>query len=122
MKRILVPAVLALAAAHAGGAIHSRTGEGGLVILSNIPAPDAPRAPRARPVRQVAAPAPAAFPRVGADEQRARDADRRAILQEELVAERQALDGARGRNAPPDQLRRHQHNIEALQRELASVR
>jgi len=119
-------ALAALSPAWAAGGIHARTEPGGLVVISNVaPAvPDMvePGTPRVRPRRAAPAIAPASFPRVSGDEQRARDADRRGILQEELAAEQRALDDAQGRGEASDRLRRHQLNIDALQRELMSVR
>lgn len=116
-------ALAALSPAWAAGGIHARTEPGGLVVISNV-APAVPDMvePGTRPRRAAPAIAPASFPRVSGDEQRARDADRRGILQEELAAEQRALDDAQGRGEASDRLRRHQLNIDALQRELMSVR
>jgi hypothetical protein len=92
----------------------------------------------------VAAPAPGDFPRVGAAEQRARDDDRRTILDDELRNEQKKLldlkrdfnNGAPGRQAGEkdnagyqqrvsrmrEDIARSESNIEALKRELASIR
>jgi hypothetical protein len=113
-----------------------------------IQAPPARQAParqggsNARP--PVAAPLPADFPRVGAAEQRARDGDRRTILDDELRNEQKKLldlkrdfnNGAPERqvgekdNAAYQQrvsrmredIARSESNIEALKREIASIR
>ncbi|MBA5608741.1 DUF4124 domain-containing protein [Duganella sp. FT3S] len=108
-----------------------------------IPAP--PR--RQAPAPQRAAPAPAApadFPRVDSAEQRARDADRLGILNEELRNEQQKLADLRKEfnNGEPerhgdernyakyqervaqmrDSISRSEKNIEALKREIANIR
>jgi hypothetical protein len=106
------------------------------------PAPAAP----ARPVsaRPGAAATPAAFPRVNSDTQRERDEQRRAILSQELASEQQGLAEARQALAAQEKIRlgneqsyqkvldrlkpyqeevaRRQRNIDALNRELASLR
>ena len=100
------------------------------------------------PVSSVPAPArkpsPAAFPKVGAGEQKARDNDRRKVLQTELEAEEKALEGARKALADQDAVRygnernfqkkldrlkpfqdaveQHERNVEALQKELSGLR
>lgn len=87
---------------------------------------------------------PAEFPRVGGGEQRARDNDRRRILESELVSEEAALDKARAalteqegirlgdernyqrvldRLKPfQDQVALHERNVEALRKELGNLR
>lgn len=97
--------------------------------------PMAPRAPAA---------SPGDFPRVDGAEQRARDADRRGILDEELRNEQQKLAELRKEfnNGEPerrgdernyakyqervaqlrDSISRSEKNIEALKREIASIR
>jgi hypothetical protein len=108
-------------AAHAD--IHTRVEPGGLVVISNVAPVSTAAVTTPAPARAQPAVAPraglqqASFPRVTPDQQRSRDADRRAILQEELAAEQTALARAQG-----EQLRRHQANVAALQRELQSVR
>lgn len=106
---------------------------------------------RTAPARNVATPAPAAtpaqpggFPRVDGAEQRARDADRRAILDDELRSEQQKLDALRAEynNGAPerrgdernyakyqertaalrDSVSRSEKNVEALKREIANIR
>lgn len=73
-------------------------------------APPAP-APAAKPA---ATSTPAGFPRVGAEEQRQRDADRTKILSKELDQERQKLAAA----TTPDQRRTAEQNIASIQREM----
>ena len=64
------------------------------------------------------------YPVVDSVSQRARDIDRRAILESELAAEQQALAGAKEAfaRAPTDDMRsgvhRHEENVKALRREL----
>ena len=101
----------------------------------------------ARPALQAAgtpAPAAGAFPRVDGAEQRARDLDRRQILQDELRSEEQKLAAQRmefnggqperqgnERNYAKyqervaqlkDNISRTQQNIDALKREIANIR
>lgn len=94
-------------------------------------------------------PTPSAFPRVDDSAQKARDNDRRKILEQELVAEQKNLDEAKkklaeGEIALPqeriqggainqakvqertqplrDQVELHQRNIEAIQKEMQNLR
>jgi hypothetical protein len=109
-------------------------------VLCFDPVPD--RAPA--PKRSTDAPSRRASPdatgnvKVDPDTQKRRDLDRRAILERELAEERSLLDEANrslssGRNDPsPDRqsrlrtleeaVARHSGNIEAIRRELTSVR
>jgi hypothetical protein len=118
-----------------------------LDLPSTIPAP--PQQRSAPPARAASAPAagsaaPASFPRVSSSEQRARDDDRRDILNEELRAEEKKLGDLRRdfNNGEPerqgneknyakyqarvaqmrDDITRSERNIEALKREIASIR
>jgi hypothetical protein len=118
-----------------------------LDLPSTIAAP--PQQRRAPPPRAASAPAaasaaPASFPRVSSSEQRARDDDRRDILNEELRAEEKKLGDLRRdfNNGEPerqgneknyakyqarvaqmrDDITRSERNIEALKREIASIR
>lgn len=67
-----------------------------------------------------------AYPTVGKEAQKARDADRRLILETELQAERAELEKARDAfdtGAPGEReatVHRHLENVKALQRELGS--
>ncbi|WP_229474435.1 DUF4124 domain-containing protein [Pseudoduganella lurida] len=115
---------------------------------ASIPAPAArapAAAPRARaPATGAAAAAPAAFPRVNSAEQKARDADRRQILTDELNAENQKLAELRREfnNGEPERrgdernyakyqertaglreaIARSETNVDALKRELSNIR
>lgn len=115
-----------------------------------IPAPAArPAAPRADGAPRVRAPAPVPatpgeFPRVDSSEQKARDADRRQILLDELSGEQARLGELRKEfnNGEPerrgdernfakyqervaglkDNISRSEKNVEALKREIANIR
>ncbi|KAB2922039.1 MAG: DUF4124 domain-containing protein [Dechloromonas sp.] len=97
-------------------------------------------APKARPAA-AANPTPAGFPRVQEDTQKARDNDRRHILEQELageqrnleqakreLAEQESLRGPAGaggveRTAPyRDRVAQHERNIVAIQKELSGLR
>lgn len=81
-----------------------------------------------------AAPTPADFPRVSGSEQKARDNDRRAILDKELANELQGLEAAKkslldAGSQPADKLQPlrdavalHERNVEALKKELGNLR
>jgi hypothetical protein len=96
--------------------------------------------PAPRP-RAAANPTPASFPRVQEDTQKARDNDRRHILEQELAGEQRNLtqakrelaeqEGLRGptgaggidRTAPyRDRVAQHERNIVAIQKELSGLR
>jgi hypothetical protein len=66
--------------------------------------------------------AAASFPVISRARQSELDGGRRAILEDELQAERQALQAARARRAAAEILHRHDMNIAALTRELAAIR
>lgn len=96
-----------------------------------IPAP-----PKARSAGAAANPSPAGFPRVQEDTQRARDGDRRHILEQELAGEQRNLEQARkelseqqaagsasDRIAPyRDRVGQHERNIQAIQKELGNLK
>lgn len=78
-------------------------------------------------------PTPADFPRVSGDDQKARDNDRRAILDRELALERANLEKLRVPTAAvtataetkkiwQDSITLHERNIEALNKEIARLR
>ncbi len=99
-------------------------------------------APRARQSGAAANPSPAGFPRVQEDAQKARDTDRKRILEQELAGEQRSLDQAqreladqdslRGRDASAsaldrlqpyrDRVAQHERNIIAIQKELSGLR
>jgi len=93
------------------------------------------------PKAQPNAPTPSDFPKVAAGEQKARDGDRRAILEQELASEQKNLDEAKktlgqqeaaapaGQARSPDRLKPyqdtvqlHERNIEALKKEMGSLK
>ncbi|NHZ39815.1 hypothetical protein [Massilia aquatica] len=122
---LLMPMLLALAPACAE--IHVRVDPAtGVTVLSNMPprpgdiaAPLPSSVPLRAPVRITAA---ADFPKVDRKTQQARDIGRRAILENELASEQQALTTAREHGAGNDALHRHAANLAALRRELRSIR
>ncbi|MDD5250162.1 MAG: DUF4124 domain-containing protein [Rhodocyclaceae bacterium] len=107
---------------------------------------------REQPISTFAPPKsrPSDFPRVNADQQKARDSDRRAILDQELASEQKQLDDARralteqeGRVEPTernagggingakvqqrvqpyrDSVQLHERNIEALNKEIGNLK
>ncbi len=93
-------------------------------------------APKAKPAGASANPTPSSFPRVQEDTQKARDGDRRHILDQELAGEQRNLDQARKdlaeqeatrpspeRLAPyRDRVAQHERNIQAIQKELGNLR
>ncbi|MFV5212583.1 DUF4124 domain-containing protein [Azonexus caeni] len=149
MTRKLLILSLALAPlALSAQTIYKCTDAGGGVLISNsrvnkncqaivseehntIPAPRS--APRA-----AGNPTPAGFPRVQEDTQKARDGDRRLILEQELAGEQRKLEQARKelaeqeavrtgnpaeRTAPyRDRVAQHERNLQAIQKELGGLR
>jgi hypothetical protein len=115
-----------------------------LIFDSTIPAP--PQHRSAAPLRSAAAPAsaPADFPKVNTSQQRARDDDRREILNDELRSEEKKLGDLRRdfNNGEPerqggeknyakyqervaqmrDDIGRAEKNVDALKREIANIR
>jgi hypothetical protein len=93
-------------------------------------------APKAKQPGAAANPTPSSFPRVQEDTQKARDGDRRHILDQELageqrnleqarkdLAEQEATRGSPERMAPyRDRVAQHERNIQAIQRELGNLR
>lgn len=84
--------------------------------------------------RVATAPTPRDFPRVSNGEQKARDGDRREILNKELANELLGVENARkaildARGKPPEKLQPlhdtvalHERNVEALKKELGNLR
>ena len=105
-------------------------------VISSSPEGSAPAPARARAPGAAANPTPAGFPRVQEDTQKARDGDRRHILEQELAGEQRNLELARKELAdqeaartPSDRLSgyrervgQHERNIQAIQKELAVSR
>ena len=103
-------------------------------------------APKARPASSGAAanPSPAGFPRVQEDTQKARDTDRRRILEQELAGEQRNLEQAKKDLAEQESIRngdeknyqrvqdrlvpykervaQHERNIQAVQKEMGNLR
>ncbi|MDR1708465.1 MAG: DUF4124 domain-containing protein [Candidatus Accumulibacter sp.] len=116
--------------------------KGRCTVMNLGPATSVPPPPRA--AARPSAPSPAGFPKVGEDAQKARDNDRRRILENELQAEQRSLDQARKDLAHQEGIRTgnernyqrvldrlepyknkvalHERNIEAIERELAKLR
>lgn len=95
-----------------------------------------PAQPRARSPGTAANPSPAGFPRVQEDAQKARDGDRRHILEQELSGEQRNLEQARKDLAEQqavapnsdrlgsyrDRVGQHERNIQAIQKELGNLK
>ena len=94
-------------------------------------------APKARPAGAAANPTPASFPKVTDDTQKARDGDRRHILEQELAAEQRNIETAKKELAEQERLpaptperlgpyrdsvAQHDRNIQAIQKELSGLR
>jgi hypothetical protein len=68
-------------------------------------------------------PTPADFPRVNGDQQKARDNDRRAILEQELANEQKLLDAAKAEQpVNRDKLQLHERNLGSIRKELANLK
>jgi hypothetical protein len=112
---------------------NQKTSKKGCTVLSYQAPPPASGAGATRQ-RAAATPTPGDFPRVSGNEQRARDSDRRAILDKELANELQNSEKARkalaeARNQPADKLQPlrdtlalHERNVESLKKELGNLR
>jgi hypothetical protein len=84
--------------------------------------------------RSTATPTPGDFPRVSGNEQKARDSDRRAILDKELANELQNAEKAKkvlldAGNQPAEKLQPlrdtvslHERNVESLKKEIGNLR
>lgn len=116
------------------------------VLSRDLPISTFAPPPKAKPNT----PSPADFPKVSADQQKARDGDRRAILEQELTTEQKNADEARkvlaeqeGRVEPSeriaggainqgkvqerlksyrDKVQLHERNIEALKKEIGNLK
>lgn len=154
-KRLMTLCLLATASLPASAEIYKCTDGAGHVTYSNVATrgcakmnldpvstmPGAKAAPKT--------PTPAGFPRVEENTQRARDNDRRKILEQELVTEQKNLEEAKkklaeGEIALPqermqggainqakvqervqplrDQVRLHERNLEAINKEIQNLR
>lgn len=152
---LLLPSTAAFA-----NTLYKCTDEGGQVLYTNqkgggkncvvlsrdLPISTFAPPPKARPNT----PSPADFPKVSSDQQKARDGDRRSILEQELATEQKNAEEARrvlaeqeGRIEPSerivggainqakvqeriqshrDKVQLHERNIEALKKELGNLR
>lgn len=99
-------------------------------------------APKAKPGGAAATPTPGSFPRIPEDTQKARDTDRKRILEQELATEQRSLDQAQRELADQQRVRssegsasaldrvqpyrdrvaQHERNIVAIQKELSGLR
>lgn len=144
--------MFALALPAAAGTIYKCTDEGGGTLISNTKVNKSCQAvvtgpetslPAPKP-RAAGTPSPAGFPKVGEDAQKARDTDRRRILEQELAGEQKNLESAKKDLAEQEAVRggdeknyqrvldrlqpykdrvaQHERNIEAIQRELNNLR
>ncbi len=148
MKSLLPCLFLLLPLTAAANTLYKCTDESGVVLYTNqkttkkactvlsyqsMPAAPTGAAAGSKP-RPTAMATPADFPRVSGSEQKARDSDRRAILDRELATELQHADKARkalqdaGNQAPDrlqplrDTLALHERNVESLKKELGNLR
>ena len=158
LKRCILLALLGCGWAHAQGLIYKCTlpngsieytdvNRGGYCKSMDLPGTVVPAPPRREgPAARSTSPAvtPGGFPRVDGAEQRARDADRRGILEDELKNEVQKLAELRREfnNGEPerrgdernyakyqervaalrDSISRSEKNVDALKREIANIR
>ena len=133
--------------------IYRCTDAGGGMLISNakvdksckavVISPDSTLpAPKGKASGVAGTPTPAGFPKVGEDTQKARDTDRKRILEQELVGEQRSLEQAqrdladqqtaRGSESPSskidrlqpyrDRVAQHERNIIAIQKELSGLR
>ena len=146
MKRVLLVFSLALPLSAAANTLYKCTDDSGVVLYTNQKAPRkscivlSHQSPAASPAgngvkpRAATTPTPGDFPRVSGSEQKARDGDRRAILDKELATESQNAEKARkalqdAGSQPADKLQPlrdtlalHERNIESLKKELGNLR
>ena len=156
MKLALFPVLLALPLAAAADTLYKCTDESGQVLYTNQKnaAKNCSVLSRDQPISSVPAvkarPTPADFPRVAPEQQKARDGDRRAILEQELGNEQKALEESKRMLADQepridpsernvggavnqakvqeriqsyrDRVALHERNIEALRKEIGNLR
>ncbi|MBK8523356.1 MAG: DUF4124 domain-containing protein [Betaproteobacteria bacterium] len=155
MRKCLAIGFLAWAAVPAYAEIYKCTDRDGHVTYSNVASKGCGKlnldpissVPGTKPAART--PTPATFPRVEDGTQKARDNDRKKILEQELTAEQKSLDDARkkleeGEIALPqermqggainqakvqervqplrDQVRLHERNLEAIRKEMQNLR
>lgn len=148
MKRLILALSLVLPLGAAASTLYKCTDDSGVVLFTNqktakksctvisyqMPPAQAPANAGAGRSRAAATPTPGDFPRVSGNEQKARDNDRRAILDKEMANELQNVDKAKRALAdagaqPPDKLQAlrdtvalHERNVEALRKEIGNLR
>ena len=154
MTRTSLALLLAAAALPAAAStIYKCTDESGGTLISNtkvdknckavVSGPDS-SVPAPKPRGAAANPSPSGFPKVAEDTQKARDNDRRRILEQELAAEQKNLEIAKKDLAEQEAVRggdernyqkvqdrlqpykervgQHERNIEAINKELANLK
>lgn len=137
------------------GTIYKCTDEAGGTLISNskvnkscqavVSGPDSSvPAPKAKTPGATANPSPAGFPKVAEDTQKARDTDRKRILEQEMAGEQKNLEVAKKDLADQeatrggdeknyqrvldrlqpykDRVSQHERNIQAIQKELNNLR
>ena len=146
MKMLLLAISLLLPPAAVASTLYKCTDESGVVLYTNQKtsnksctvlsqqSPPPSSGGTGAKQRSAVMPSPGDFPRVSGSEQKARDTDRRAILEKELADELQNLDKARKAqldtgNQPPEKLQAlretvalHERNVESLKKELGNLR
>ncbi|MCK9380547.1 MAG: DUF4124 domain-containing protein [Sulfuritalea sp.] len=146
MKKLLLALPLLVPLVAGASTLYKCTDESGVVLYTNqktskkactvlsYQAPPPSVVGSATKQRAATAPTPGDFPRVSGSEQKARDGDRRAILDKELANEVQNLEKARkalsdAPNQPPDKFQAlrdtaalHERNVESLKKELGNLR
>ena len=155
-RRPIALLLTALAVPVSANTIYKCTDAGGGTLISNtrvdknckaiVSSPETafPAAPRPKAPSAASNPTPTNFPRVQEDTQKARDTDRRRILEQELAGEQRNLEQAKRdlaeqetprpgeeRNSPrafdrlqpyKDRVGQHERNIQAIQKELSNLR
>ena len=146
LKKILVFGFGLLAIPLARADVFKCVDEDGHVTYTNAKCTTLSRDQRVStvPGRAASTPSPASFPKVDGDTQKARDNDRRKILEQELAAEQKSLEQAKKELAEQEAIRTgdernyqrvldrlqpykdrvalHERNIEALKKEIGNLR
>jgi hypothetical protein len=152
LKKIIVVGIGIMAVSLARADVYKCVDEDGHVTYTNSkPSPKAKCTTLSRdqrvstvPGRAASTPSPAGFPKVDGDTQKARDSDRRKILEQELAAEQKNLEQAKKDLAEQEAIRTgdernyqrvldrlqpykdkvalHERNIEALKKEIGNLR
>ncbi|WP_126443822.1 DUF4124 domain-containing protein [Sulfuricystis multivorans] len=160
MTQRLLPLILTVIVPYAwADTLYKCTGPDGRITYTNqkttgknceVISQDKPVSTFSPPPRKQRQATPGDFPRVNGDQQKARDAERRAILEKELANEQKNLEAAKKELAEQenlilpeerivgggikgaqreariqnyrDKVQLHERNIESLQRELANLR